>query len=253
MASSSARRVLVVGSGAIGLRTALELVRKNVSVVLRSPHNPLQKEVCSQGAGGLWMPFHCDDPRTDRWSIETLDELYKYYNPQQISNYCGNSVENSPLVELVPTISLHRQHVGPSVNDFLQSRHEGGEAESDGRINEEETTKSNSNPLPIWTKDTRLEFQHLTIEMLWWQNQIMKLKIPSKDELLNAGYHYAWVFKPPIVDSPRMLQVTSLFSFFFVLLLFRFCELGRLAGDMAHATYAGCILFSICRQCYMKS
>ena len=30
------------------------------------------------GAGGLWMPFHCDDPRTGRWAAETLDELFTY-------------------------------------------------------------------------------------------------------------------------------------------------------------------------------
>ena len=54
----------------------MELVRRKIPVVLRSQTHPLHPSVCSQGAGGLWMPFHCDDPRTDRWSIETLDELY---------------------------------------------------------------------------------------------------------------------------------------------------------------------------------
>ena len=64
-------------------------------------------------------------------------------------------------------------------------------------------------PLPEWTKDSRIAFQHLTIEMLEWQNHVLKLKIPSIEVLKKAGYKYGWLFKPPIVDAPRMLMVSK--------------------------------------------
>ena len=64
-----------------------------------------------------------------------------------------------------------------------------------------------SSPLPLWTTDSRLQFQHLTVEMLSWQNTIFKLRIPSQAQLVAAGYKHAWFFKTPIVDSPNMLTV----------------------------------------------
>ena len=67
--------VLVVGSGVIGLRTSLELLQRNIHVHLLSPCHPIHPSTCSMGAGGLWMPFHCDDTRVDRWAHETLSEL----------------------------------------------------------------------------------------------------------------------------------------------------------------------------------
>ena len=47
-----ASKVLVVGSGVIGLRTALELLRRNVSVCLVSPISPTNVATTSMGAGG---------------------------------------------------------------------------------------------------------------------------------------------------------------------------------------------------------
>ena len=47
-----ASKVLVVGSGVIGLRTALELLRRNVSVCLVSPKSPTNVATTSMGAGG---------------------------------------------------------------------------------------------------------------------------------------------------------------------------------------------------------
>lgn len=175
-----ASKVLVVGSGAIGLRTSLELLRKKISVVLRSPRNPLDPSVCSQGAGGLWMPFHCDDPRTDRWAKETLDEIYPI----------GKDKSNS-LVELVPALSLHRKNTGPTTADFVAKDYVSG--------------TGGSSRLPLWSADPRLEFQHLSMEMLEWQNSVYRLKIPPVDELHAAGYKYGWLFFPPIVDCPQML------------------------------------------------
>jgi hypothetical protein len=128
------------------------------------------------------MPFHCDDVRTDRWSLETLDEIHPM----------GQDPNNS-LVERVPTIALHRKHVGPVMDDFLTDDYKAG--------------TGGKSPLPEWSTDPRLEFQHVTIEMLSWQNLVYKLKIPSQQEMFDAGYRHAWFFNPPIVNSPLMLQV----------------------------------------------
>jgi len=159
MASS---RALVVGSGAVGLRTALELLKRNVSVVLRSPRHPLHASTCSVGAGGLWMPVHCQDGRATRWAIETLDELL----PQ------GQDPEND-LVELLYAV------------DYKQNK---------------------SEDLPEWAGDVRLHFQHFPLEMLAWQNHAFRLRLPLDQDLADAGYQYAWMWRTPVVDSPKMLQ-----------------------------------------------
>lgn len=170
-------RVLVVGSGAIGLRTATELIRRQIPVTLRSPVSPLHPSVCSVGAGGLWMPFHCDDPRTDRWASETLDELMDYHK------------RKSPLVEMLPVVALHNdnEHVTRLTSDT-------------------QVTYTDTDLLPPWTQDPRLDFQQLTVEMLSWQNIVRKLRIPPEDELKEAGYWHAWLFQTPIVDAPKMLE-----------------------------------------------
>ena len=85
-------KVLVVGSGVIGLRTALELLKRNIHVHLVSPCHPLHPSTCSMGAGGLWMPFHIDDTRTDSWASATLSELLK----------------DDKLVEMLPAVAFKR-------------------------------------------------------------------------------------------------------------------------------------------------
>ena len=65
-------KVLVVGSGIIGL-TAAKLLREklDVSVILYSAASPLVTTSC--GAGGLWMPYHCEPVAlVDKWAEETL-------------------------------------------------------------------------------------------------------------------------------------------------------------------------------------
>jgi D-amino-acid oxidase len=135
------------------------------------------------------MPFHCDDPRTDRWASETMDELLSH--------------PRSPLVEQVPTVLLRRDHHGPNMGDFLAEDYKSG-------------TGANS-PLPSWSTDPRLDFQHLTVEMLLWQNRVYQLKLPTQEELLAAGYKHAWLFRPPIVDCPKMLEVSCAVLFCSVL------------------------------------
>lgn len=143
------------------------------------------------------MPYKCTDKRIDKWSKDTLDEL------MQISTL-EKKEKNEPLVEIVPTLYLTNSHKGPTVEDFknfdakdyFQQEAGGGGGGGGG----------GKSPLPAWTQDSRLAFQHLTIDMLGWQNQVLKLKIPSIDVMKDAGYTHAWLFRPPIVDAPRMLM-----------------------------------------------
>ena len=180
------KKVLVVGAGAIGLRTTLELLERDVSVVLESPRHPTHISTCSMGAGGLWMPFHVNDQRVNRWAKETLDELIPI----------GND-ETTKIVEIVPTIVLLKDHTGPVVSDFVNQ----GDYKCEPGAHTETTS------FPEWTTmDERIAFQHMTIEMLSWQNIVYRLRIPSQQELIDAGYSYAWLFRPPIVDAPNMLQ-----------------------------------------------
>ena len=57
-----------------------------------------------------------------------------------------------------------------------------------------------------WTKDPRLRFQPLTVEELFRQNAVNRLRIPCKKELLAAGYRHAHLFFPPVVNAPLMLS-----------------------------------------------
>lgn len=177
-----ASKALVIGSGAIGLRTCIELLNRNVSVVLRSKYHPLNPKTCSVGSGGLWMPYKCDDPRIDNWAKETLNELLEL---SKLSN----------AVEIVPTIFLMKKHAGDTVDNF-----------ADFNKNDYKDGTNLRSVLPEWSKDPRISFQHLTTEMLSWQNTVLKLRIPSQEVLLKAGYSNAWFFRPPIVDAPRMLS-----------------------------------------------
>ena len=168
-----------------GLRTALELLKHNISVVIRSAKPSLHESTCSMGAGGLWMPYKCDDKRIDKWAIETLDELL----------HTSKSQDKKNLVEIVPTLYLTSKHRGPTINDFIELK--------------DENKPQKYDVFPEWTRDERISFQHLTVEMLCWQNQVLKLRIPSQEDLISAGYTHAWLFHPPVVDPPRMLTVSS--------------------------------------------
>jgi len=120
------------------------------------------------------MPFTCDDPRVDRWALETLEELW--------------NVQDKSLVEILPAISLHRENSGPSVESMGKDSY------------------FDSSHFPVWTQDSRLQFQHLTVEMLDYQNQAFRLRIPPLKEMLDAGYKHAWLFQSPVCNSPKMLQ-----------------------------------------------
>ena len=127
------------------------------------------------------MPYHCEDSRVDRWAADTLNELLS-----------DNSSDSA--VEIVPTVVLKRHHNGPTLESYIENK--------EGKRDEGHDDAS----LPQWTRDPRLSFQHVTVEMLTWQNSIHRLRIPSEADLKEAGYMHAWLFRPPIVDAPRMLE-----------------------------------------------
>lgn len=184
-----APKVLVVGAGAAGLRTALELVRRRVAkqVLVQAPVNPTTSTTaCSWGSGGKWGPVHCNDARVDKWALETLDELWP------LGGDPGNDA-----VELLPAVYLFRSHTGPTVEDYVR----GGQTACSDR-----GTATRSDKLPDWSYDARLEFQHMTVEMLAWQNTALQWRLPREQELVEAGYLHAWTFRTPVVDPPKMLQ-----------------------------------------------
>ena len=163
--------VLVIGSGVIGLRTAVELTRRKTRIRLMSPRHPLHPSTCSVGAGGLWMPFHCDDDRTDNWSYDTLDELMSYTTKHSV-----DMTSDKPLVEVVPAISFKRTPKDP----------------------------------PLWATDPRtnvLGFQTLSMNELYKQRN--NFRLPKRELMDEAGYQHTWLFHTPIVDSPNMLKVSS--------------------------------------------
>jgi D-amino-acid oxidase len=126
------------------------------------------------------MPFHCEDPRVDRWAIETLDELYPMAKD-----------ESNPGVELVPCVGLKQKNTGPTTDDMVADNYSKG--------------TGGKSSLPAWTTDARLEFQHMACEMLYWQNTVLGLKIPSQETMMASNYKHAWCWNSPIVDSPYML------------------------------------------------
>ena len=144
------------------------------------------------GAGGLWMPYKCNDPRIDKWAIETLNELLR-----DISTNPNNNIDSRTPIEIVPTI-------------YLTNSNDNKKTESGGSNTKANTTTNTTTTedFPQWTKDERLHFQHLTIDELWKQNRDkLRLRIPSQEELQDAEFTHAWLFHPPVVDPPQMLKV----------------------------------------------
>jgi D-amino-acid oxidase len=127
------------------------------------------------------MPFHCDDPRTHRWSMETLDEVYPLAKDA-----------NNPLVTLRYALSFKRTHEGPDTEDFIAENYHKG--------------TGGKSQLPAWSTDERLKFQNMALEQVAWQNIVYKLKLPSLSIAQAAGYNHAWFFETPIIDSPKMME-----------------------------------------------
>lgn len=127
------------------------------------------------------MPFHCDDPRTDRWAMETLDEIYPFAVD-----------DDNPLVELRYALSLKQKHEGPDTEDMIAKDYHKG--------------TGGKSQLPAWSTDARLQFQNMTLEQVAWQNSVYKIKLPSLSKAQAAGYNHAWFFETPIIDCPKMME-----------------------------------------------
>lgn len=165
-------RVLVVGSGIIGLQTALELMEQGMSVILHAPCPPWHVSTCSVVAGGLWMPSHCVDPRVHPWAIETLYELWSMVDDQKRA-----AGMHAILVEQLPCVVLKRD---PTVE------------------------------VPDWTQEPRLQFRQLSIQDLYLQNKRSnqrRLHLPHWNDVRNAGYTRAWYFETAVVNVPCMLRL----------------------------------------------
>jgi D-amino-acid oxidase len=128
------------------------------------------------------------------WALQTLDA------------YLALAKQEPTLVEIVPAVMLLQQHRGPILDDYI-SQHD---ADYVGTTNHPQdgtsTSIGTSDRLPGWAKDPRLHFQHLTVEMLSWQNAVHQLRLPDEETLKQAGYLHAYLFHPPVVDSPNLLQ-----------------------------------------------
>jgi D-amino-acid oxidase len=122
------------------------------------------------------MPFHCDDERTDRWAFETLRELMSFVGSDNLDR---STDDDKPLAEIVPAVSFKR-------NDTKDP--------------------------PLWSTDPRggeLKFQTLAIDELYKASISQNFRLPKRELIDGAGYQHSWLFHPPIVDSPRMLTVSS--------------------------------------------
>jgi len=168
--------VLVVGSGVIGLRTALELLRSGIRVAVRSMQS--HQSSCSNGAGGLWMPYKSDDPRvTGRWATSTLTELLNMVDSHKRANVNDGDKELRPRVEVIDTLLLSNEK---------------------------------TLDLPTWTRDPRISFEQLSSVEMLSRAETSRLRIPpgSLRSSFGLGGEYGYVqwFRSPVVDAPNVLD-----------------------------------------------
>lgn len=160
---------LVLGSGVIGLRTALLLSRAGARVSVRSAGPSASG--ASPGAGGLWMPHACGDPRVSRWASRTL------------ADYLRMHAAGDAAVELVPAVALlDAPAVRPTGDTNTYNQPAGGDA-------------------PAWAADPALGFQSFSTPQLRWQAQVTGAHVPA----VAGEYGNAWAWRGPVVDAPRNL------------------------------------------------
>ena len=78
--SSDPQHVAVLGSGIIGVTTALRLVENGYRVVLFTP-SLFDKSMCSYNAGAVWCPFLTGNTPASlirKWAKRTYVELASY-------------------------------------------------------------------------------------------------------------------------------------------------------------------------------
>ncbi|GMI26483.1 hypothetical protein TeGR_g2210 [Tetraparma gracilis] len=160
---------LVLGSGVIGLRTALLLSRAGARVSVRSAGPSASG--ASPGAGGLWMPHACADPRVSRWAKRTL------------ADYLRMHAAGDGAVEMVPAVALlDAPAVRPTGDTNTYNQPAGGDT-------------------PAWAADPALNFQSFSTPQLRWQAQVTGAHVPA----VAGEYGNAWAWRGPVVDAPRNL------------------------------------------------
>ncbi|GMH96748.1 hypothetical protein TrST_g2177 [Triparma strigata] len=183
---SASQRVLIVGSGILGLRTATQLLRNGHKVTIRSAAAPLalsgKDAPASPGAGGLWMPFHCDDERVEKWAKHQLEEYLEMIAVQPMLGF--NNSSPSPYTQITSLLPSNP----PSTS--VKSADTG-------------TYVPTTSPPPSWATDPRLNYQTLNMHQLDWQKDVAKIHVPSA---LLSSYTDCATFEAPIVDSPKILQ-----------------------------------------------
>ncbi|GAB2603907.1 amino acid oxidase [Paractinoplanes abujensis] len=89
--------VVVIGSGVVGMTTALSLAEAGCSVTVLTAHRP--SETTSARAGALWGPYLVSDDRVLRWSLLTLREVGSLgadAGVQFVGGYEASRIEMSP-------------------------------------------------------------------------------------------------------------------------------------------------------------
>ncbi|KAJ8612251.1 hypothetical protein CTAYLR_002894 [Chrysophaeum taylorii] len=88
-------RALVVGGGIVGLTTARALQERGVKVVLAYRTQGIN--TTSSGAGGFWMPFHCEPmAAVTRWAHASLAA----YHEETADPELGQCIEKLPAFEI---------------------------------------------------------------------------------------------------------------------------------------------------------
>eukprot|EP00871_Galdieria_phlegrea_P005611 jgi/Galph1/6050/GphlegSOOS_G4649.1 len=71
MTRNNKKRILILGSGVIGLTTAIRLAENGHKVLIWSEKT--SPDLTSDGSGGYWMPFHIEPLQlVNHWSLEAL-------------------------------------------------------------------------------------------------------------------------------------------------------------------------------------
>lgn len=104
-------KVLVLGSGVIGLSTA-QLIREELDYEVTIYSDKKIEETTSDGAGGLWMPFQCEPVQlVSTWSQKTYVISNKFLNIF-LQKYLNERHQNKDgLVEKL----VHREYLSKQV------------------------------------------------------------------------------------------------------------------------------------------
>jgi len=196
------RRAVVIGAGVSGLSCALVLARKGWRVTVVSQHDPWDSNTCSQGAGGLWMPFHVEPPhKTNAWAEQTLS-IFLEELQHNSSKTSANAVTQTPkqrrgeCIEVLPVVVIKPRHTPPE-------------------------------ELPEWTRIPSIRFQQLPRDEL---STAVRVPKPLPDHFWGG-----WLFHAPVIHAERYLEalVSELRDELHVQLVFNIKKLSSLKDALA--------------------